>query len=112
MTQLRKGRDGWQAEDTIMLDDVHALKITTSKRSSGGLSTIATRVKMGSISDGFSGFSFIMFSDFSKMIMQDRAARCTEKTITTMHAAAMATLDTIKADCAEFYAAKEGRMAA
>jgi len=104
-TRLYKGRDGWKAETTIDLEAPYTLKIGTSKRSGGGISTIATRVKIErDESTGYTGYSFVVYQDFSKTVQADRAARCTEKTVTTMHAAALAQLDQIKADCAAHYA--------
>lgn len=100
---LRKGRDGWTAESSIPLEAPYELHISTMKRSRGGISSIATRVKR---SDDGMGISFTMFHDYSKTQAEDRAARCTEKTIREMHAGVLARADAIKADVAAFYAAK------
>jgi hypothetical protein len=104
--RLSKGRDGWKAESSIPLEAPYALRITTSK-GSRGLSTSASRVKVeADLGTGFTGFSFMMFQDFSKTVAENRAARCTENTVRLLHEEALAKLDQIKADCAAFYAAK------
>jgi len=102
---IRKGREGWEARTTIELDAPHILEISTYK-SSRGLVTTATRMEK---TDG--GSSFIMFEDFHSALIQSKE-RCTEKTITAQHTAALADIEGIKAKCAAWYAAKALKEAA
>jgi hypothetical protein len=52
-TQISKGREGFQAESRIDLGfDRRVLRVTTSKRSGGGLSTFATVVKIDASNPG------------------------------------------------------------
>ena len=106
-TRLYKGRDGWKAETTVLLDEPYALRFHTGK-GSRGLRTSATRVKIEPALAGsaFTGISFMMFQDFSATVAENRAARCTEKSVSLLHQEALAQLDQIKADCAAHYAAK------
>lgn len=98
-TNLYKGREGWTAETSVELDAPYSLEIRTFK-SNRGLVTTANRMKNEN-----GGQSFIMFSDFTKTVSltQDR---CTEKTVKAQHAAALAKINSIKAECAAFYVAK------
>lgn len=104
-TTMGKGRDGWKAETTIELDAPYILRISTYK-SSRGLVTNATRYKAerGMI-------SFEMFGDFNQTVILS-GARCTEKSVATQHAAALADVEGIKAKCAAYYAGKAAAKAA
>ena len=104
-TTISKGRDGWRAETSVDIDTPYSLDIRTYK-SSRGLVTTATRMKNEN-----GNLSFMMFGDFSKAIIQSKD-RCTEKTVKAKHAAALADIEGIKAQCAAFYKAKALKEAA
>ena len=104
--RIAKGRDGWAAETRIKLDDHglpgRVLELSTYKSSRGGVWTHAQCLKL---EGGF--VTFVIFQDFSKTVQQDRKARCTEKTVETMHQAALAQADAIVAECVAAYTQKE-----
>ncbi len=98
-TMIGKGNNGWKATTQIDLDAPYVIEISTHK-SLGVLVTNATRYKLES---GMK--SYMMFGDFSKRIIVTKN-RCTEKSVLAQHAAAIADVDAIKAECAAFYAAR------
>lgn len=104
MTKIKKDiRDGWCAEDTIDLgvntdDGAMQIHISTSKRYSGELASIASvRYAKG---DG--SFSFMVFQDYNKGIIRSKT-RVTEKAVALQHAQALEKLPAIKAEVATFY---------
>ncbi len=105
MTTIKKDiRDGWEATDSIEMDYGRTLRVQTSKRSGGDIATIATSVILApDHGTGFSGYSFVMFQDFNKTIARVKA-RCTEKSITQIHATAMSDIaEVIKAANAHYH---------
>lgn len=101
-TRIYKGRDGWQAQTDTELDNNRVLRLNTYKSGRGGVITNA------SVHTVISG-SFLqheLFGDYNKNAIEERTARCTEKTVTTQHQAAQGQLDAIKLAVANFYAAK------
>ena len=101
MATARKNmHNEWEVVDEIDLPDDRVLRIYTSRRSSGFLSTTAT---VGRLEGGF--FSFMMFQDYSKTVSSEKV-RCTQKTVEAHHAAAMVGIEKIKADVAAFYTKK------
>ena len=103
---IYKGRDGWSARSRVALDDYglpgRILDINTYKGFRGGVWTHAQCVK---IEGGFQ--SFVIYGDFSKTVLEDRKARCTEKNVKQMQEAAIAQRDTLIAECVNFYRKKE-----
>jgi hypothetical protein len=98
-TYYSKGRDGHRMETTKELPDGKTLKLSTSKRGNGGgVSTYAT---VGISSDNC--FSFVVFQDFSKMILTEKT-RVTEKAVRTQHQQALDNLEALEADIADHYA--------
>jgi hypothetical protein len=89
-TVTRKDYHGaWASKTQIELPDDHVLEISTSKKSSGVLSTTATVHKV----EG-SFMSHRMFQDYSKQLVAERV-RVTEKAVVAQHNRAMEQLDSI-----------------
>lgn len=103
-TTITKGRDGWEARTIISLGAPHILEVRTST-TQRGLVTRATRYKA---ERGM--MSYELFGDFSENVTVTKD-RCTEKSVTTQHRAALADIESIKAKCAAFYAAKAAKAA-
>jgi hypothetical protein len=111
-TKVSKGHYGYEALTEIPLSGVSTisggpgseavLRISTAKRSSGGLSTFASVVCKAP--DG--GFSFMAFQDYSKNVGAN-PVRCTEKNVRALHALVLAEVAMIEADARAYYAAKE-----
>ncbi|MBC7603274.1 MAG: hypothetical protein H7255_11535 [Ramlibacter sp.] len=97
MTKFSKGIGGFKAEDMIDIGGGRAVKMLTSKFSSGKLQTVAHGVQPTE-----QGFVWLPFSDFSERI-ESSALRCTEKNVMAQHAAAMAKIEEIKARAIAFY---------
>ncbi len=106
-TSTAKGRDGWQCSTDFHLHGNRYLHINTSKRSSGGISSHASCVKIEHHDTGFSSMSFAMFGDFSKTVEYDRTVKCTEKTVKAMHEKVLLRKDEILAEAGRFYLAKD-----
>lgn len=104
MTQatMRKGREGWEAETEIPLIGRRVLKVHTRK-TSRGLRCSASAVELSA--DGLS-YTWVMFGDFGEKLADNPTARCTEKTVKEMHAAALVDIEAVKARALAFYAAK------
>lgn len=99
---LTRGRDGWEAKTDVPLDFLpgnRVLAIHTSKSGRGGVSANGTVMTIEKdTGSGYSGRSFILFQDFSKTLAFDRTVRTTEKTVSAIHAQALAALpDTLAA---------------
>jgi hypothetical protein len=114
-TQFYKGRDGWNAKDTIDLGaatsagrtGTRMLEISTYKRSRGG---IHTRVNCHIVADGCTIFE--VFGDYNKTVATIEGAKCTEKAVKTLHATVMAQqADAIVAEARDFYAKKDAAKA-
>lgn len=93
-------RGAWQAESRFAMQDNQMLSLTTSKRSDGKISTIASVAKR---ENGF--LTFALYQDYWKTINISEA-KATEKAVSSLHAQALADLETIKADVLGFYEAK------
>lgn len=97
-TTVKRNRDGLEAETRIPLGfDRRELRITTSKGSRG----VYTGALVVQVTDR--GFTFVLCQDYRKTLAQDKAARATEKTIRTMHAAVLANVDAVVAEAKAFY---------
>lgn len=103
---LYKDRDGWMARSRIELEP-HGLEagrvldVQTYKSGRGG---VWTHAQCGMVKDRC--FSFMMFQDFGKTLKEDRKARCTEKTVKTMHETALAEIEATLAEVVARYAGK------
>lgn len=108
-TFSRKGRLGWQAETEIALPGVTKtdhngecqgyLKIYTAKSERGGI--------YSSASVAFRSGAFMthgLYRDFSVRIKNLPDARCTEKSIMTLHNESLARLDEITRAALDHYA--------
>lgn len=114
-TLMQKGREGWNAKDTIDLGaatsagrtGTRMLEISTYKRSRGG---IHTRVNCHIVADGCTIFE--VFGDYNKTVATIEGAKCTEKAVKTLHATVMAQqADAILAEARAFYSAKDAAKA-
>lgn len=84
--------------------DRRELRITTYKRSTGGLVTSAQAVEVDP--DGRS-FRFTLFQDFNKVMLFSGLARCTERNIREMHELALRQADAVLAEAKAKHPAKE-----
>ena len=97
-TLIRRSSYGtWMAETmTPITDDLH-LCLTTMKRHDGNITTTA---KAGKQNGYF--FTYAPFSDFSKPLISS-SERCTKPAVERQHNAALAMLDSIKAQAIAHY---------
>jgi hypothetical protein len=110
-TSIRKDiRNGWKAETRFDMPEIgerYFLQVETSKRYNGGVSTTATVNKR--TLDGM-GYQHQMGlgggGDFYWTCINDKSARCTEKTVATQHMTALANIEQIKADAMTHYGAR------
>ena len=87
---IRKDHYGaWVMKTQVELMDNYVLEISTSKRSSGILSTTANVHK---VEGGF--MTHRMFQDYSKQLVAEKV-RVTEKAVRAQHAEALKMLDVI-----------------
>lgn len=110
-TIVHKRRDGWEAityfeigpakHDHHSEPGIRSLRISTSKRSRGGISTSATAVVL--CPDGT--MSWLPFEDFNKHLIAEKV-RCTEKSVREQHAKALEQAEAILAEAKAFYAGK------
>lgn len=98
-TSMQDG--GWEAKSRIPLIEPLQLDIDTHKSVNGGVTTIASVVK---VEDGVT--SFARYGDFRETVERDKTARCTEKTVRVQHEAALANLPEILERVYAFYEAK------
>lgn len=105
-TRIQKGRDGWEAKTELLLD---GLTLTERDKVKQGYLTISTRKTSRGLETGcsvaFRDGMFMthrLYEDFNARFAASDA-RCTEKAIRTMHAAALDKLDTIKAAALAHY---------
>ncbi len=105
-TFVSKDRDGWGANSKIKLDDHglpgRILEVSTYKWSGGG---VWTHAQCSKIEGGFK--TFVIYGDFTKTIQRNTKARCTQKTVETMHEVALADIEALLAECVAFYVKKE-----
>lgn len=93
-TTISRSRNGVEAKTVIPFGyGGRELHINTSKRGYGGLSSTAhawTRTTDNTL-------TCVLFQDFNTTLEKDPKARCTEKTIRTMHAKALEGIDDVLA---------------
>ena len=109
--RVRKGRDGWRAESTVILgpvaDGVRVLNINTWKMTRG----LETHFSCAVRKDGFE--THALFGDFSKRYPHHDVTRVTEKSVTERHRAAIgAVLSQMIEQAKAFYAAQDADAAA
>lgn len=113
-TSMRKGLNGWKAETFVDLADnggdkeegtKRQLRITTSKPSSGGLTTY-----VGACTVGGRFVRSAIFRDFHKQVARS-ADRCTEKNVEAQHKAVLTNLDDLIAEAIAYEAAKQAEKA-
>jgi hypothetical protein len=101
-TTVKKGRDGFEAETNIEMAPGRVLCIHTCKTSGGGVRTSATLFKVEQ-----HGRSYRIPGDYSKTILIDRDARCTEKTVRAQHCEAIGVFECrVKGEVFDFYKEK------
>lgn len=91
-------RTGWRAETCIKLADGWQLDIVTRKGNTGGL---VTHVTVGRAERGF--VTHRLYTDYSRSIIIKPGVRCTEASVTTQHAEALAMWADIDASVREHY---------
>ena len=102
-SRIYKGMDGWRATTEIPFGTGNQiLEIRTSKRSAG---LVAAYASVSRVQGGFK--TFMVFSDFSKIVEQAQAKRITADVIKSVHEAALKRIDEIKAEAEAHYAAKQ-----
>ncbi len=99
-SKISKGRDGWEAVAEVELDSERWLRVGTHK-TQGGIVTNIQAIRL----DDHDCYSFVLFQDYNARVM-NKGARCTEKTISSLHNAVMDTIEGYRALALEFYAAK------
>jgi hypothetical protein len=100
-----RGRDGWVTEtDTVnpVCNNKH-LKIRTSKNSRGGLLTTASCYALSGDGGGFRTVTHRVFRDLYVTVGNNAGARCTEKSVEVMHAAAVSKVDDLVAQAVAHY---------
>lgn len=103
-TTIEKNFDGLTAVTEINLEKTTEegamfLRVTSSKRYSGSVSTSATIIYKKP--DGC--FSTMIFQDYSKTIAQAKIARVTEKSLTEFHSKALEAIPAALAEVAAQY---------
>ena len=92
-------RGGYSAKSTVAISNGRTLQINTFKSSLGAVVTHATA---GRFEDGH--FSFMMFGDYSKQIVQEKHGRVTAKVVGEQHDEVMGKLmAAVKAEAEAFY---------
>lgn len=100
-TRYSKDHDGHRATTSSLLPNGLTLKVTTRKGSNGNLTTTASCCKRDT-TDGIGFETHRVFQDFYQTIAKQKA-RCTEKTIKTMHEAALLNFDLITQEALNHY---------
>ena len=103
-----KGIHGWKATTDVQLEGTRLLRVETSRHEIRGRAAgVSTRASVFKVDGNF--LSCDLFGDYSKNVVVDTTVRCTEKSITLVHAASMAQLDAVLADVKSFYVAKDAK---
>ena len=101
---VRKGRNGWEAENRFEFDGDYKLTIETHKDSSGPSSRLVSRASVSQHKDGMMSHAFGLGSggDYSERLIVS-AARCTEKSVAGQHAKALEMLADVQAKAKAHY---------
>jgi hypothetical protein len=106
-TRISKGRDGWEANTQLDMQEANRVLIVTTRKMTGGM---VTRAMVNTDSgDGF--LSWNLFGDYSSRTVY-KGARATEKTVTELHQIALDGVEQTLAAALAHYAAKEMKVAA
>ena len=100
-TQVTKGREGWEAETVVSINETQALRIRTGK-GSRGVPTSATVVQ-----PTLTGFIWSPFDDYSEELRKGVGLRCTDKTVRAEHEAALADIEGLKSRALAHYERKD-----
>lgn len=101
-TTITESPWGWKAETRLDFQGRTVIVVTNKCLDRG----INTRV-LGHEPDDDS--LIFLLSDFVKVVREDKTAVCTEESVTTMHEAALADIDGIKAAITAFYLTEESK---
>jgi len=110
--KVSKGRNGWEAESYLSLNDKQQLRIQTSRFGSPADGRIDTTASVLTVENGIlthvfnSGFGR---GDFMERLIVRTAARVTEKTVREQHQEAIANLENLKVHIAQHYAAQAAK---
>jgi hypothetical protein len=96
---VRKGREGYEAQTDFELGNGKTLRVNTSKAKTG----LVSYVQGCEFDDGC--MSFVIFGDFTKQVSFP-GTRCTEKNVREIHTTTIAAIESLKAEAAKFYAAQ------
>lgn len=101
-TFISKQHNGnWAARTQFELEAPRWLTIRTTKDSRGRLSTWAS---VCTLKDGFE--THVIYEDYSKVIKTTSPSRVTSKAVEAQHDEVLNTIEALKLDVANFYAAK------
>lgn len=103
-TKISRGYHGLSAVSEINLNKATEqgsmfLRVTTSKRSSGGVSTHATVI----YKKPDNSFSTMVFQDYSKTVASAKIARVTEKSLREFHVKSLELLPPVMVEVATQY---------
>lgn len=106
--KIVKGIHGWKATTDVPMEGTRLLRIETSRHEVRGRAAgVSARASVFKVDGHF--LSCDLFGDYSKNVVVDTTVRCTEKSITLVHAAALAQLDAVLADVKAFYVVKDAK---
>lgn len=106
--RLVKGQRGWKATTDIPLEAPRVLRLETSKHEVHGVAAgVSTSAAVHKVDGHF--ITIDLFGDFHKTVARDSISKCTEKSVKTLHAKALAELAAIQAEAVAFYAAKDAK---
>lgn len=117
-TLIRKGRDGFEAKTEIVLEGVKTKGEGGTSFNRPGKSVLTISTGKSSFNKGLRSFasaSFhgddgtittVLFGDYSKTLAKN-FERCTEKTVTKLHAEVLVMVPAILEEVTAFYAPKE-----
>lgn len=97
--RVNKGYYGWLAESEVELFDKKVLRVSTMKRSSGRLVTMAQAME----DNGNGMVSFIMFQDFNQTLETSSPKKVTEKAVREQQAKVMANIESAVAAAKAYY---------
>lgn len=105
-TAYKNYRHDWQVDYEEIISPKLQLRITTTRRISGKLVTIAD---VGRISDGF--VEHTAFQDFARTYATSTPTRITKPVTLAQHATVIATLADIRRDALSYYGLSQNKIA-
>ena len=114
--KVSKGRNGWQAESYLPLNDTlntnQQLRILTDRRESLAGCQIVTTAYVVTVENGIVRYALnygVGNGDYKECLIERTGVRATEKTIRAQHQEAIANLENLKARIAHHYALQAAR---